>query len=99
MAAVRNRNVADGHVMAELEGHGLVGAAVVASQRTTGNQAASGDGDVFDAVAPDQAVVPVAMARILVLRELVRLGGVVGRRVGNRFQGGARFDVQRDAAA
>ena len=73
---IENGEIAQGDVAAELERDGLVAAAPpLAGQRFARDAPAAGDGDVFEVLAPDQAVVKVAVAEILELVPLVGLGG------------------------
>ena len=71
-----------------------VGAALAAREPLgAGNQAGAADRNVFQALAPDQAVMPVAMPEILKSGERVGLGGIVSRRVGARFDGAPRLRI------
>ena len=100
MAAVEDGEIAQRHVVAELERDGFIAAAAaLAHERFAADEAAADDGDVVEVLAPDQAVMPVAVAEILKLVRCVGLGRVVGRRIGAGFEDGAALELQRDIAA
>src|SRR5581483_7048965 len=104
-AAVQDRDVADHDIAAELEADRLVtaarGPAVIADETFAPDQAGPEDRNVFEALAPDQAVVPVAVTEVLKFAaRRVRLGRVIGHAFG---RGGgenrrALINVERDVA-
>ena len=101
MAAVQDRKIAQRHVAAELQSDGFV-AAAPRSPRVSAlprDQAAADNRDVFQTLAPDQAVMEMAVAEILKLVPLVGFGRIVGGRVGICFQRGTGFELQGDIAA
>jgi hypothetical protein len=79
VSSVCDRDIAQGHVAGEFDCQNFVGAssALAARQRFAGEAASAGDGDVFQSLAPNEAVVEVAVAEILELVPLVRLRRIV----------------------
>src|ERR1700719_3299015 len=97
MAAMQDGEVAQQNILAILERDRLVRDARVFSDRTpvfpsaqalAPNEPRPIDGNILQVLAPDQAIVPMAMTVILVLvPRLIRLRGIVGvgsagRRIG-----------------
>ena len=89
MAGGQDRNVAHDHVAAAFESDRLVGDArcigrrqarfgrLASTQAPTADETRSDDRNVVDVLAPDQAVVPMVMAEVLVAFEwCIRFGGV-----------------------
>ena len=108
--AVQDRDVAQGHVAAILQADGFVAHSVgefevtiSAAQALAPDQPLALDGNILQVFAPDQAVVPVAVAKILKFVPGVGLGRIVaaararGRRVGSH-DGRARVEKQSDVA-
>ncbi len=92
MAAMQNREIAQRDVAAIFQADGLVadarifrfwcrGAGALAESLAP-DQSRPGDRDVFDSFAPDQTVVPVAVAVILIFVPLIRLGRIVAAAAG-----------------
>ena len=101
VSAVHNRKIAQRHLTAELEGDRFVAAAAAfpARQSLTANQAAAQDRDVFESLAPDQAVVEMAVPEILKLVPLVGLRRVVSGWIRRCFQCGTGLELQGEIAA
>ena len=99
MSAIEDGEIAQRDIAGEFEGDGLVGAAISAGQSLAADQSAANDGNIFKTLAPDEAVVKVAVAEILELFKLIGLGGVVSCRVGGCFDARAVLELQRDVAA
>src|ERR1035438_1161263 len=107
MAAVKNRKIAQQDILAILQADRLVAharrlRALSAAQTLAPDAARSGDGDVRNAVAPNQAVLEMAVTEVLVHVPLIGLGviesaGSVSRRIG-RNDRCAVVQVQRDVA-
>ena len=108
MPAMQDGEIAQQHVMAVLEADRLVAharrlRALAPAQRSAPDAPVAQNGDVAKPFAPDQAVVEVAVAEILVLVPFVRLGhvepaaGALRGRVG-RNDGRPCIQVQRDVA-
>ena len=108
MPAMQNREIAQQHVMAILEADGLVAharrlGALAPAQPSAPDAPVAENGNVAQSFAPDQAVVEVAVAEILVLVPFVWLGhvepaagslrGSVGRNDGRPL-----IEVERDVA-
>ena len=83
MPAVQDGEIAQGHVAAILQADGFVTnsgrqrVAISAAQALAPNQALTFDGNVFQIFAPDQAVVPVAVAKVLKLVPGIGLGRII----------------------
>ena len=116
MAAVQDGEIAQHDVAAVLEGDGLVADAgsggvgqkcftMAAAKAFAPDQAGAEDGEVVDVFAPDQAVVPVIVAEVLVgFPGALRLGKVIssgGQAIvwgGRGEDGGALLKKERDVA-
>src|ERR1700689_1377053 len=73
VTAPRDTEIAKRYVAAELERDGLVGGrSPLTHQRRAGNAATADDGDILQVLAPDHAVVKMAVAEVLELVPLVR---------------------------
>ncbi len=100
MPAVGDRDIAQRHIVTKLKGDDFVAAcAAAASERLSGNPPAADDGDVFEALAPNQGVMKVAVAGILELIPLIRLRRIVSRGFGTGLDHRPAFEPQRDIAA
>ena len=108
--AVQNRDVAQSYVVAILQADGFVAHAggqfdvvISAAQALAPDQSLALDGNILQVFAPDQAVVPVAVAKILKFVPGIGLGRIVaaararGRRVGSH-DGRTRVEQQSDVA-
>ena len=101
MAAVRNGDVAQQHVVTELESDGFVPsrAALAAGESFPGDAPSADDGDVFEILSPDEAVMKVAVAEVLILVPLIGFWDVVTGGVGTGFEHRAAVDLEGDVAA
>ena len=105
VAAFKDGEVAEQDVAAVFEGDGLVADAGLgrigfagvfdpvpaAGEAFAPDEAGAGDGDVVEAFAPEQGVVPVVMAVVLIgLPGALRFGEVVGAGGGDAFHGAGR---------
>ena len=84
MSAVQYGDVAQVHVSAVLQADGFVADAggkrevsISAAQAFAPDQPLAFDGDVFQILAPDQAVVPVAVTEVLKFVPCVGLGRII----------------------
>jgi hypothetical protein len=93
MAAVRDGEIPQRHVMAKLQGDGFIAACSALPARESLSRDPSGtvDGHVFQAFTPDQAVVEVAVTEILKLVPCVGLRRIVLAAGGTRLDDRSRF--------
>ena len=110
MAAMEDGEIAQQHVVAVLQANGFVAharlfgpgsAAGAPAEALAPDAARAGDGDVLEALAPQQAVAKMAVPVILILAPLVGLGQVVGARSAGalgrgigRDDGGAHVEIE-----
>ena len=101
VSAGQNRKIAQRHVAAEFQRDGFVAAAAAfaARQCLAGDQAGADDRDILQSLAPDQAVVEMAVSEILKLVPLVGFGRIVSGRVGGCFQPWTGLELQGEIAA
>ena len=101
VSAGQNRKIAQRHLAAELQRDRFVAASAAfpAHQGLAADQPAAEDRHVLQPLAPDQAVVEMAVSEILELVPLVGLGRIVCGGVGRRLQHGTGFELQREIAA
>ena len=100
MAAIGDGEIAQRHVAAELQRDGLVAArSAAAIQRLAGYASTADDRDILQTLAPNQAVVKVAVAGVLKLIPFVRFRRVIRGRVAARFDHRSALQLQRDITA
>ena len=110
VSAAVNGDVANEHVAAEFEGNGLVARSdasslhiarslgVLAGEPFAINASSTRDAHVLEVLAPNEGIVEIGVASVLVFREVDFLGRVVGTLVGRGNDSGSCVDVEIDVA-
>ena len=103
MARHQYRNIADDNIAAEFQGDGLVADALIRLARQgifAADDTRPKNRDVLKPLAPDQAVVEVGMAEVLIFIPLLLAGlnGVIGFRIGRGLDGCTLIEIERDVA-
>src|SRR4051812_35799925 len=100
MTAFGHSEIAQRNIAAKLEGDSLIGHCTpFADQGFAGDAPPAGDRYVLEIVAPDETVVPMAVAEILEPVGRVRLGAVIRPCLSAGLNRGAVLNVQCDIAA
>ena len=110
VSATIDGDVANKYVATEFEGNRLVACAntsslhvacslgVLAGETFAIDASTTCDADVFEVLAPDERIMEIGVASVLVFREIERLGRVVGFAVAGGNDGGSCIDVEIDIA-
>ena len=103
-------DVANKYVATEFEGNRLVacadasslhiacGLGVLTGETFAIDASTARDADVFEVLAPNERIMEIGVASVLVFREIERLGRVVGFAVAGGNDGGSCIDVEIDVA-
>jgi len=110
VSATIDGDVANKYIATEFEGNRLVACAnapslhiaccfgVLTGETFAIDASSTCDADVFEVLAPDERIMEIGVASVLVFREIERLGRVVGFAVAGGNDGGSCIDVEIDVA-
>ena len=110
VSATIDGDVANKYVATEFEGNRLVACAntsslhvacslgVLAGETFAIDASTTRDADVFEVLTPNERIMEIGVASVLVFREIERLGRVVGFAVAGGNDGGSCIDVEIDVA-